>query len=1701
MSFGLKKVLAATYEVQSTLDEEIAESNQPMVENTPTAVVATQDPALDLAMHNNEASEPESTTHIPLENQWDNMSEEKIDFAYSDETKPSLMFGEDSLSLAQVKVSQEEKTTIDTLTKQNNEKNESVAMLKEKSVMKEKFVDTPTETNDATQGMAKPAESMQTITEEPEPEMAQQGLSSHRAEIVAAQEFIPVASENEEQKTFQKQYKLGDQNAIAINNVGRMIELHRQIRAYLVLATEKVFAKTFPDIYRSDIINLIRFQVRNYMKQNQGSSLQTIYNSDDPNASLSKIVNQAKSILNNLGGTGTNILKANIKLIQLDHLAKLSQQSPNPSGASQLESTELTEGYSGPIVSQASLNQARDIRTLLANKIKQGDDYLSLIYETFVYEQLVNSYSKYTARLTDLQNLITANYGIESNLINTSERLAAKSNLSSHATAFLAKGNLVGEQKDYFKNNLGIVRGENSSDTDVIYSLLLQLFSVLEFRDSSYTINNLSHADINKKILNENIEIGHSNDLSGDVRKLKSYKLINLIPDPFYSLGNPRSGQNDGTINSADFYNLFKTAFLKSNDSNREASDIYKSEDICTAESLAAMAFDFTVHTYNKTPTDQKLVFASNIQQSVDIANSTASLNVQNPYKNYIYKVLLGAQNFSKNSDLMSPQTNLIPADVLRSSVYNGMLSNILKIKQSAGTPIIDLESTEKVNMTYTPGGKYYQSKITPSMIDLVLGIDSENASDETKVATQAFADFTSEYYQTTISLIEDVASFFPDEVLADASNGSVTKASPAGKMTPKNRIVSLVNELIADLESILTDDSKKYLLTLFLASGTTEDSADRQFDCFQAMFWSFLSSRGYRQLIDNSRNAAALENSMPYDCVQYISQYYNDRLVKDFYEQDLNASMDSKFNQQTLTNTDGSEDSFSYETINAVNQSSSAVSSNISSVAGNLAIGVRLGSISGVTSNSSSTIISPQPGSSVDFDLALGGGVDFLKNTIGKTFDDVSASPNVGIYRLFENSFAAATANLDFSSAFENQPHNGILKNSRNGVFENSGIEVYGYIFDKNSADIPETTWQNGDTFDISSYASNRTGAYKPSSGPVELFMHHNAIIYFKWLKNLINKSLTVTCFTDNSAVNAAEYKIKSYDSQIRGLIAGLRRGCEELINLPNGLNAKAFSLKKAENIPNPSPNEVEFNHSYKLGIDGVLLPFNAINTRYKQAANICDVLLNHSSNMKKLTGRSGFIQQVLPQNNEEILALIALQNATSGNSSGNASKDYVKNNILLTSKVTPCTMLASARRNFNVKNTLLDKNLKFKLNKSKLMFSVLSSPEYGFLGSEKRGQKTILNIGIPSGMISALRKKAYKETNNPNFLNSDYVCVAVHKKNHLSENSVYCPKLFVFDSSADITDYNTLGDLSSHLANYAGGNIAAIKKSLEFIKSKIDTSSSEYIQTTTGLGTSLIPNQHVVENHLIDYCLKEYMQLTTGLDLNEETFLFGVDSLDIFENDRSFSADETSTVNAYNKILLTLSTVYPQVNEDRQLKNEVYRLTNIIKESFPFSAPKAFARCTGTRKFDRVYSVIINEKDFILKGLDNIFVGKTKRNIGSKLERPGEVDSKKLVSALNSNEDKVGNTSNTGEASEELNYAINETLGALFEENSTSLEVEINNYIDSLNNNFPEVYNYTVSLTMLPSNFDKLSSTTSNIESDTDNTVPQLLTVANNG
>ena len=186
---------------------------------------------------------------------------------------------------------------------------------------------------------------------------------------------------------------------------------------------------------------------------------------------------------------------------------------------------------------------------------------------------------------------------------------------------------------------------------------------------------------------------------------------------------------------------------------------------------------------------------------------------------------------------------------------------------------------------------------------------------------------------------------------------------------------------------------------------------------------------------------------------------------------------------------------------------------------------------------------------------------------------------------------------------------------------------------------------------------------------------------------------------------------------------------------------------------------------------------------------------------------------------------------------------------------------------------------------------------------------------------------------------------------------------------------------------------------------------------------------SRDVLINHVTDYVLKEYNKLTTGLDFDEDTFLLLEQPID-FNRIQSTQLLGSKLTDEYVRILEMIAKLYPETEQDAQLKSEVFRLTRVIKQSGPFSFVNRFKKTVTPKSFDRVYSIIVNEKDFILSTAEDIFTQPVNFHIDSKIQRP-----------------------------ENLKDAY-----------SANMNSEQSNYSKSISENYPEIYNYAVSLSLLP-------------------------------
>ncbi|HAI45010.1 MAG TPA: hypothetical protein DCM40_46495, partial [Maribacter sp.] len=349
----------------------------------------------------------------------------------------------------------------------------------------------------------------------------------------------------------------------------------------------------------------------------------------------------------------------------------------------------------------------------------------------------------------------------------------------------------------------------------------------------------------------------------------------------------------------------------------------------------------------------------------------------------------------------------------------------------------------------------------------------------------------------------------------------------------------------------------------------------------------------------------------------------------------------------------------------------------------------------------------------------------------------------------------------------------------------------------------------------------------------------------------------------------------------------------------------------------------------------------------------------------------------------------------------------------------------------------------------KNKFMFKYLSEKGYGFLEEEKRGNKSLIHVGIPNSMISALQINAFEETDDVNYLNSPYVCISVFKKSHLYPSYDFYPKNYIFDTSANILDYNPQNnELARHLKDFKGNaSFNDLLRSVEITRTKVDENGKQQTVVSHGFGsgkTAGIYDKDVLINHVSDYVLKEYCKLTTGLDFDEDTFLLRSQPLDFdVITPTGLLGDRLN--GEYNQILAMLQNIYPEAETDPQLKSEVFRLTKILKQSAPFSFVNRFPKSVTPKSFDRVYSILVNEKDFILNSAENIFSEPVQFHINSKIQRP-----------------------------DKLKSSFQHFLHLRANSSSTRQDSEIVKYAASISENYPEVYNYSIALSLLPLNFE---------------------------
>ena len=556
---------------------------------------------------------------------------------------------------------------------------------------------------------------------------------------------------------------------------------------------------------------------------------------------------------------------------------------------------------------------------------------------------------------------------------------------------------------------------------------------------------------------------------------------------------------------------------------------------------------------------------------------------------------------------------------------------------------------------------------------------------------------------------------------------------------------------------------------------------------------------------------------------------------------------------------------------------------------------------------------------------------------------------------------------------------------------------------------------------------------------GPIyNLGMHQRGWVWWNWVAQCIQRYTTVRLSSSNpGGINNAYVKIHMYKDQINAI-------SDAFWDVGNGATSYSFP---------PHPNalfslwyEDSYKHSYTAARELV----KKARIREQQIVGLCLALMTHANNLGRY--RDKFVKYVRTGDGTKTkaLAIKALRE----------NKIYKKSVKLLT-KEKVSQMYADYLTSFKsaAGAPLYSYDDTYNLTSLKLMYKILSQRGYGLLegrGKELRGNKTILHVGVTNSMVATMRLDAYKETGDRRYLNSSKICINVYKKNQLNSYELLYPKAYIFDMSAHILDIDQNGDYLSHIADFnETWNLDDIVKNTSVTRWTDQGNNNPGLETDAYtddfravIGKDLIAkginDKDVFINHLFDYSFKLYYRLTLGIDIKESTYLLGKNIIDHDSVSATRSVGQGALQAQYDSLEAKIIEMYPAANLDPLLSSEMFRVLNVIKASSLYSGLNKIKKVFNPKMFDRVFAVLVNEKDFIVhkdslsKNWLDIYQSEPSFEYTSKLYRPDVVD------------DFSGDAS----SSTQINDVTTVTK----------------KYKASCFNNYPEVYTYYVNISLLP-------------------------------
>ena len=271
--------------------------------------------------------------------------------------------------------------------------------------------------------------------------------------------------------------------------------------------------------------------------------------------------------------------------------------------------------------------------------------------------------------------------------------------------------------------------------------------------------------------------------------------------------------------------------------------------------------------------------------------------------------------------------------------------------------------------------------------------------------------------------------------------------------------------------------------------------------------------------------------------------------------------------------------------------------------------------------------------------------------------------------------------------------------------------------------------------------------------------------------------------------------------------------------------------------------------------------------------------------------------------------------------------------------------------------------------------MITYFSKPNVGYLSREQKSplnaRKTALHIGIPAGMLENLQYEAISRTGDNLYQGSNIIMISIYKKDILNKSCFVYPKTFVFDTSRFFLD-NIQGYNPEHMKGVSILSPRELKN--KTVMYKINgygdvyelKPGKAYSESIQNLGYENNPRysenflDDIFENHMMDHYLKTYSKLMTGLDFKEYIFQLTPES-------SIRNGPDGSNLSVLNQMITNNERVFPEAATDITAARELDKINRGISNTLFFNSERYMKASMFPNAFDRVFSLFINERDFV--------------------------------------------------------------------------------------------------------------------------------------